>query len=133
MPNETLGSLINLFFSSIGSSTMIYTRSISLAKSIAELNESDNATKYKRELNYIFDNTTEKIKLPLPALEFLIGRQKLMQIGHRIKVYGKTTTIFDIQIELSRALSRIIEIVSKIAKENDVSVEFDLSLYKTNK
>ena len=122
--------LIQLYFSQVyaGVKTKMYSKSLSFAITIAEIN---NSRSHLKKLNYIYENTTESMGVPLPILEDLMeqatrGTPKMKTYS----IYGKEVYYHQIIKALSDAYIEITVCVTKIAKDLGVDIPFDMGKYQ---
>lgn len=124
--------LIQVYFSQLysGLGKKMYSKSLSLALTLAEINERNTE---KEQLQYIYDNTTDKMNIPLPILESIIDKQyfnkKSVPKMKRQRINGRIIPNHKIIKALSDAYIRITNIVTRIAKDLNVDVPFDMSKY----
>lgn len=126
--------IIQMYFGQLysGLGRKMYSKSLSLALTLAEIS-GDNVS--KAELEYIYNNTTKNMGISLPILEHIIDKQYL-NIRHknvpkmkRERINGKLIPNHKIMKALSDAYVKITSVVTRIAKELDVDIEFDASKY----
>lgn len=121
--------LVQLYFSQIysGIKNKMFSKSITLAITIAEMEDCKDELS---RLRFIYENTTAQLGIALPILEDIY--EKSYRRDPKMKTYslfGKEVALHEIIKALSDAYSHVTTIVTKIAKEMNVDLEFDLSKY----
>jgi DNA mismatch repair ATPase MutL len=128
--------LIQAYFTQLYSKLgkKMYSNSLSLALSLAETN---NKKKYFKRLQNIYYNTTDEMKIPLPVLENIIEKQylfkKRIKSMQRQRINGRIIPNHKIVMALSNAYNEVTSIVTKIAKELNVNIDFDINRYPVDK
>lgn len=128
--------LIQIYFGQLysGIGKKMYSKSISLAMALAESNEKSREL---AKLKYIYDNTTDWMKVPMPILEHMIDKQYLRKISvpkmKRERINGRIIPHYKIIKALSDAYIEITMVVTKIAKDLNIEIEFDMSKYPVDR
>ncbi len=124
--------LIQVYFSQLysGLGKKMYSKSLSLALTLAEINDEHE---FKKRLKFIYNNTSEKMRIPLPILENIIDKQYVLKKGvskmQRQRINGRIIENHKIIKALSDSYIEITTIVTKIAKGLNVDIPFDMSKY----
>lgn len=104
----------------------MWSKSLTLAITIAEM---ENRTTDLKKLYWIYDNTTESMGISLPILEDLYEKSYNRSKMKTYSLYGKEIPLHLIIKALSDAYIQITIIVTKIAKDMNVELDFDFSRY----
>jgi hypothetical protein len=123
--------LIQLYFSQIyaGVKNKMYSKSLSLAITIAEITDNHNELKILRD---VYNNTTSAMQIPLPILEDLAEKSYKSLKTRKMQtyvIYGKHVKFHQIIKALSDAYIRITICVTRIAKTLNIDIPFDMSKY----
>lgn len=122
--------LVQLYFAQIYASVKnkMYSKSLSLALTIASMQEDTGELK---RLNWIYENTTQNMKIPLPILEDLMEKSYIRTPKMKVySIFGKEIKFHEIIKALSDAYIEITISVTRIAKELNVDIPFDMSAYQ---
>lgn len=125
--------LIQVYFSQLysGLGKKMYSKSLSMALTIAEIN---NRNRDLKRLKQIYDNPMKlKIPVALPILEQRLDRLYVNKLSvpkmKRERINGEIIPHFKIVKALADAYNEITLIVTRIAKDLNVDVPFDMSKY----
>lgn len=128
--------LIQVYFSQLysGLGKKMYSKSLSIAKSLARAN---NEKKHLERLNYLYKNTTNKMKIALPILEHIIDRQyffkKKIPNMTKQRINNRLIANHNIIMALSDAYDEVTSIVTEIAMKLNIDIPFDMSRYPVDK
>jgi len=128
--------LIQVYFGQLysGLGKKMYSKSLSLALSLAEVNDE---TRHLNRLKFIYANTTEKIRIPLPILESIIDKQymfkKQLPKMQKQRINNQLIPNHKIIKALADAYVEITTIVTKIAKGLNVDIPFDMNRYPVDR
>jgi hypothetical protein len=96
---------------------MQITRSLILA-------EGDVKDDLLKEINFIEDNTSEDVCIPLSVIELCAYQNRSRGTQYEVTLYEKQYTISELHRICSRVIGRLCRIVISIAKRYSLEVEF---------
>ncbi len=103
-----------------------YFNSLTLALNLARINKNYKAIK---ELEYIKDNTTDKIGENLSVVEELYTRNNHKSLNKTLTIFKKQFYIYEIIRELSEAYDKMLEQVIIMSSDLGLKVRMDFKKY----
>jgi hypothetical protein len=107
----------NDFFNPNYTDLMQITRSLILA-------EGDVKEKLLEEINFIEDNTSEDVNIPLSVIELCVYQNRQRGTQYEVTLYEKQYTISELHRICNHVIGRLCRIVISIAKRYSLEVEF---------
>jgi hypothetical protein len=104
----------------------MYSKSLAIAITIAKLTENEEEL---TELWEIYEKTTDQADIPLSMLETFYERHRNESQTREHNLLGHEVTTWKAIQWLSKAYINIIVTVTKIAKEENLEIDFDISEY----
>lgn len=117
---DIISSLIMQYFSlMLGITPSFYSKSLNLCTTLCRLL---NRKEDLKTLNYIRENTTSRVKIPLHILEYIYDRDRFRTLDTEYEIEDNEITLGEIITELNKAYTEITIILSRIAKEREIDI-----------
>lgn len=111
----------------LGITPSFYSKSLNLCLVLCRLL---NRQEDIKKLEYIRENTTKDIMIPLHILEYIYDRDKFRPLDTEYEIEDREVTLGEIVTELNKAYTEITTILSIIAKEREIDIMLpDISSY----
>jgi hypothetical protein len=103
----------------LGITPSFYSKSLNLCTTLCRLL---NRKEDLKTLNYIRENTTSRVKIPLHILEYIYDRDRFRTLDTEYEIEDNEITLGEIITELNKAYTEITIILSRIAKEREIDI-----------